>query len=1285
MARTVATVKYLMHAAPLLSSAAGFTVCLWWRPDSLTPAARAPILYSYDSGTGNEWGLYWNTDGTVDFAATAYTGTDPATSSKTAAFTAIDVAHGKRVLFRYDGTAWVVWTGSRTGGLTKKTISASIAFGLPGMSTGATLLGTDLVAFAAGGVAEVLVTPHVVSDADAELLLRGVAADQIDGAGYFTTFGGGLASGYWPLRGTAALGTEPNYLFLPDLTTGSMTLAGSPATETHPEVYGRDELRDPVAAWALEIQHGDGTVRAATMDLTDPVDVDVLGAAYPARITNADTVVVAKNIQDGIATPGSTTVILTAGTAHAAPQEIRGLAAWLEADQIRTADDGDTVTLWPDASGRGLDAEQYSSSGPTYVADASNGRPALLFDADTEALDLVSRCPTTGSDEYTIIAVFDRADADTASHAVLSGFGAGWILYTDSGSVKIDMGSTLMLGAVKAINTPYVVSYVHRGSVGFGRVDQGAWQTAAASAHPGTNIVVGCNNGPGLHLDGRIYGVFVVARAMGEDEITRAENYLAAKYGDAAVPHQVLSRASEWRDVRAILRRYEQRSHELVTELVGVISGVDFSRPGLAAFTIIGASQAILNERVPKALVNVDEHPSATDLLAPIPVGCGDFWVSAPYVGHDESTSPGTADFVVSHIEDAAGADMALDVRRVLFDIYTGFPGLEEATSWYEVGGTTPTKHSTTVLQLSGDYESFYEAGMPIRITVSGTEYYTTVVSYDNVNDRVTVADAVISVNPTKVELLAGAYLVQSSEYQSGSADLLTVRFVGTGFGGGVVVFGRNTSLQNPADVIAEILKNQVWGLNETIDDALFDVAVADFLAAGLGSACNNALGGDRQQQSARTVLGQLLALRGAWLELQADGSWGLFVDKPPAWEQSRTFTLGDKRFPQLAQVVGHGNTPLGQAVKTLKLRFRRKGRSASSKDVTSWIAPSDFELQVNRAVLAFGTDRVETSPWLDRATHAGRVVVYRGKRMAAEDESINIRVGFAGRNVGLGEILRLVGPLQQVDGNYRVVGYDRALHQTTLRTVGYDPAIFDFDASEVAYDDGSGTNTNSGTFDRDESGEPAVGANLVLNPNFALGLSTPAFVPAPTQANVAKLPGWIIYEESGGGVNDISALAPARSEKWVGNCYLQLTIAATAGNPQLRTNSRLDATLTNGGIVVEPGKPYVFSLYATETSTTKPADAKGFALVAEYFEADGTSITSETLKIRATGEMTGPNTERAMRWWGVTRAPADAAYAQLTIKFTATGTYQLGAVAFNRANRFLWAPPPWAPSGLAE
>lgn len=1257
MARAFTGSQRLTESAVYLAGAAAFTWCLWWRK---VPNTASVLVESQGNSATNFWQIAHTNAGSIDVftSIVGFGGTNPNTGANTGVLPASAATRGVHIGWRYDGTRWEVWYATHDGRITKKTISGSIAFTLPSLTgTPATALGARPggTAQSLGDLAEVSLWSRGLSDDELTAILRGVTADSLPRAGLVR---------YWPLRGSAS--PEPYYADGQPAVGGGLTLTGSPAQATHPPTYGRDDLTDAHAAWALDLVAPEGVVYAASTELAATADVDVLGRVYPHRIVNGDTVTVAKSIQDGVVVPGSATVVLRNDTA-AIPAEIRGLALWCEADQIAAAADGDTVTTWPDLSGHGRDLVQASSSGPTWERAAVNGRPALRFDSATEVLAIPSGVSALFGDAQiaTLVVCFAKLSAGTSRADIVSGVGSNWRMSTQSGNLAIENGSSIALGSTPAAGLACVVSHVQPSVTSRAYRDAGAEVTGGASDFIGARLCVGAFGDASNTADAHVCAVLGFNRALGMDERRRIENYLAAKYG-APIDHGHLTRATEWRDRRVILRRYERRSHELVTELVGVVGDVDWSRPGHVALTITGASQAALAERIPKRLINVDEHPDATDLGAPIPVVFGTAWVSAPYIGRDKTSSPGGEDFAVSHIEDADGVPMDVRVERVLMDL-NGAPGLEELSGW-RPGGGSPTRHSDTVLQLAGARDLFYQPGLPLRARYGSEHRYSRIVSYDTGTNRVTLAEAILAGgDPDAVELVTGGYLIDVDTYETASAPVLAVALQGVESRGGVVAWVRNHTYDSPADVVRQILTDELWGLGQTVDAGMFAEAAADFADVSLQNAANFAIGGDRQQRTARTLLGQLLGLRGAWLEMLEDGAWGIHVDKePPAARRSFGYR-------EIERIGEHVRTPLAQAVRTLKLRYGQRGRIRTEDNVASWFAPADFEFQVNRDVLAIGMDRVETNPWLRRATEAGRVCAYRGKRLAAEDESIAILVGFLGRNVRLGEVIRLSHPHADVLGDYRVTAYQRGLRATNLICVGYDPGIFSYTSSDVYYD-GGGANSEADTSNPDTGATPSSpGPNQVLNANFALTSGT--FTAASTQLNAAFLPGWIISHGTSS-PDAITDVTPTPSRLWVGGGYVEIEVANTDGDPKLRTNSQLSNAVVPGGIVVEPGEPYFFSAYVANDAEA-PEDAIGWRAVLQFFDAADAQVGSDvTLSLVSTGETTGQM--GAYRWFSGFRPPASTAYVVLEFRFTSVGIWQIGGVAINRLDRFTWRPPPW-------
>jgi hypothetical protein len=64
---------------------------------------------------------------------------------------------------------------------------------------------------------------------------------------------------------------------------------------------------------------------------------------------------------------------------------------WLDAGSLAGVSDGDTVSLWPDQSGNGIDAEQLTAARrPVYKTNVVGGRPVLRFDGADDALGFKS-------------------------------------------------------------------------------------------------------------------------------------------------------------------------------------------------------------------------------------------------------------------------------------------------------------------------------------------------------------------------------------------------------------------------------------------------------------------------------------------------------------------------------------------------------------------------------------------------------------------------------------------------------------------------------------------------------------------------------------------------------------------------------------------------------------------------------------------------------------------------------------------------------------------------------
>lgn len=255
--------------------------------------------------------------------------------------------------------------------------------------------------------------------------------------------------------------------------------------------------------------------------------------------------------------------------------------------------------------------------------------------------------------------------------------------------------------------------------------------------------------------------------------------------------------------------------------------------------------------------------------------------MTPPLVGRDDD--PYGLDFLLGWQLDSDGNPMDITVQRVWQDVQTD-PGMELLSSWVDAPGS-PTYGTAEYFAVFANYEINYPVGTPVRFktTASGSTWlYSHVESYDAASspDRVYVAHDNLATGLNSVQIAAD-YIIETSRYSLLGEDLLSIRCF-DGAAGGVVVQVRNTSLANPATMIREIMRNTKWGLGQTVNEASFSQAVADFAAAGLGEAVDGVIGHDRNQRHARDVLRDLCSMRGARLTRNASsGEWELAVDGP--------------------------------------------------------------------------------------------------------------------------------------------------------------------------------------------------------------------------------------------------------------------------------------------------------------------------------------------------------------------------------------------------------------------
>lgn len=1282
-------------SAFLSASSGPFVVGLWFKPANLSQSSS----YVMHSGSlaGSFWAIRWESvSNALDFTASG--GSSFATSSSIT-LDATDVSNGCRVAWRYRGAGseWSKWKATDNGGLgtvTKTVINASLTATLPTLATAATIL-SSLTAPVNATIAEVWIAQCDASDEQMQEVLRGVTADQVFGRG-------GALKAYWPLRGNNA--PDPDYAGLPLLSGGSsMAVTGVCEQATHPTTYGRDDLTgagQQLHAWVLEVEHADETIYAASTDLYDQVDMDVLGRPYPGLMANGGDISVGRSIVDGIGTVTSPpTIILSTEVNTPAPLRPglcttyptavaldRPVSYWRMGDSATTLS-GTTQTTLRDIGSAKLHASISGSVtlGATGALTGDNNKAMTLSGsssnyasviAGASALDLTSAvtvecwmkpAATTGS-----FGLVERTTASGTSNKQWALFtyytgGVNYVYWrgiksTTSYNATYTIGASMstsawmhIVGTYDGNNLKLYVNGVLRSTTAVG----GALDTASNGI-----VFLGRLGDTSYVLNGSLDEVAIYDHALSVDQVYR--HYRIGANGPR-----------EWRDVPCRLRRYERSSHELVTELSGVVVDSDWSIPGRVTLHIADQNDAVLDTLIPTRLVNSDEHPTAGDIGAPVPVVFGTAILSPPFIGYDDEADPGGWDFAVSHMKDAADTTMSIRFRRGWYDSEPGSPGLEMAAEWVDAIGTI-TYQDADDINIGGAHEDRYEVGMPVRFktTTSGSAYvYSYITSIDSVNHRIRVADAVLDSGLNGLQTYAEV-TVSTSLYDSHAKDVLSVRIAGDPGGSGVVVEAANASITNPASAIKEILTNSEWSIGETVNSGSFTTAVADYAAAGSGfyasglsDACKYALGGDRQQRAVRTVLRELLSMRGAWLTRDDDGAWQICVDKARAtpW---RTFGYADGVYNNVKSLAYERQTPLAEATARINLRYGPTGRIASNGDGgAAFLATNDFIGSIYVDSMAVGVDRVVTNPWVRSYKNAAIVCKYAAKRAAAEDRQWGLVLGISGRNIQLGEILNLSCGHDGTDQQVRVVGYRKRQGETLAQVVGYSSTIFDDPtAGDITFENqtttGSNTSSDAETVNQMTTTQ-GTGINYFRNGDFLLGPRSTAIA---SNSNTV-LPGILVSNPG----SIISALTATEDPATIGGAYLTLTTSA------LDAGFGMSVIPGSGGTTV--GMP--ISQYEVGCFSFWCDSSTGWWV--RVFVLDSGGGTEHTLAPAIRVDTAASHPKGWQRYYTLFRpTSADSAYALAYWYTRGSGTFKLDAVQMEKLVRGSTRPTNWKPAPAA-
>jgi hypothetical protein len=233
-----------------------------------------------------------------------------------------------------------------------------------------------------------------------------------------------------------------------------------------------------------------------------------------------------------------------------------GMVQWYRADDLAGMDDGQPVTVWPDASGNGLDLSQATTSKqPSFDSMALNGRPSVVFQrAASQYLERSSSLGNllSGATGWTVLAVMEATTVTDTATVWFAGTGTGTTrgrlgftaanLATPAAR-RMDSDSLVSIVAPAGTAVPLGQFYIAEQAVSYEQALGYAWKDGtliagpAALGTPGTATLTASSTTrlgaatSGSYFDGAICEVLVYDRLLTDSERGDAQAYLADKYG----------------------------------------------------------------------------------------------------------------------------------------------------------------------------------------------------------------------------------------------------------------------------------------------------------------------------------------------------------------------------------------------------------------------------------------------------------------------------------------------------------------------------------------------------------------------------------------------------------------------------------------------------------------------------------------------------------------------------------------------------------------------------------
>lgn len=211
------------------------------------------------------------------------------------------------------------------------------------------------------------------------------------------------------------------------------------------------------------------------------------------------------------------------------PSQLPGLATWWRADTLSGLNDGDLVSVWPDAMGGDPLVQAAAAAQPSYQTAELNGYPVVRFG---------------GNDWLTLDSNLGIEDQPFAQFAIWKPSGPGqalmlWVnnaglLVTDfDDDVGIFSGSALFNFNAHAFGQWHMIAGTHFGLGGRLTVDGGVTATGSTgSGAPAGELTVGAgSNGIDRWMNGDLAELVIVRQALTADLEALMFGYAAHKYG----------------------------------------------------------------------------------------------------------------------------------------------------------------------------------------------------------------------------------------------------------------------------------------------------------------------------------------------------------------------------------------------------------------------------------------------------------------------------------------------------------------------------------------------------------------------------------------------------------------------------------------------------------------------------------------------------------------------------------------------------------------------------------